>query len=104
MKKLLLIAAVGIVLLGCQKEHTKYRFTPKYTIGEQVQFEKSIEHDNAAPGTHIYDIPQPMTITGFYYDATWRDNWYYVTLPDGTIYGSSIDELSLQKWNGTLQK
>lgn len=104
MKKYLILVAIGIVLLGCQKEHSKYRFTPKFSIGEQVQFEKSIEHDNAAPGKHIYDIPQPLSIVSYYYDATWRDNWYFVKLPDGSDYGSAIDELSLQKWNGTLQK
>lgn len=106
MKTLILI---GILLLtitiGCQKEHAKYRFTPKYHVGDLVQFEKSIEHDYASGAyKRMWDIPQPFTIDSFYYNETWRDNWYYVTWADGTVDSSAIDELQLQKWNGKLQK
>ncbi len=107
MKNILLLTAIAVLLLtsaACKKDHAEYRFTPKFHVGEKVQFEKSIEHDFAQGGKRIWDIPQPMTIDSFYFNALWRDNWYFVTLADGTKYGSDIDELSLQKWNGKLQK
>lgn len=101
----LVCLAVSGGLFSCQKEHSEYRYKPKYHAGDKVQFEKSIEHDNAQPGKKMWDIPQPMTIDAFYYNATWRDNWYIVTYADGTKGDNvGIDELSLQKWNGKLQK
>lgn len=101
---LALAAVLACYLCGCQKNHDKYRLTPAYHTGQLVQFSKSIEHDYAAPGKRIWDIPQPMTIVSFTYNIEWRDNWYIVRLPDGSIYDTSIDELSLQEWNGRLEK
>lgn len=98
------ITALVLLIFSCQKEHAEYRFKPKFNIGELVQFEKSIEHDYAEPGKRMWDIPQPFTVDSFYYNPTWRDNWYYVTDATGKKYGSAIDELSLQRWNGKLQK
>lgn len=101
MKKLLIVA---LLFAGCKKDHADYRFTPKFQTGELVQFEKSIEHDYAGPGQRMWDIPQPLTITGYFYNDTWRDNWYYVIDASGVKRDAAIDELSLQRWNGRLEK
>lgn len=120
MKKLLLIAAISMVLFGCQKEHTKYRLAPKFKVGDLLQFTLDHERDHYSSDSLYLDpqsgqyiahsvcclvnVPQPFKVVGYYYNETWRDNWYYVIEPDGKPWGSAIDELSLQKWNGKLQK
>lgn len=104
MKKLLLLPAIIVMFTACQKEHSEYRFTPKFHVGQLVQYEKSIQHDFAGQGKRMWDTPQPLKIDSFYYNATWRDNWYFYTDASGKAHEAAIDELSLQAWNGTLQK
>lgn len=99
-----LIVVLVLSLLSCNKEHSEYRYKPKFKVGQLVQYEKSIQHDYAEPGKRMWDTPQPLKIDSFYFNETWRDNWYFYTDNSGVKHESAIDELSLQEWNGTLQK
>lgn len=117
--KFLAIAAFFIVLTGYAKEHAEYRYTPKFKVGDQVQYEKSILHDHYSSDSLYYDpgsgqmiahpvcclvnIPMPLTIDSLYYNAVWRDNWYFYTDASGRKH-PAIDELQLQIWKGTLQR
>lgn len=102
--KLLITFSIIIAFVSCKKEHAKYRYTPKFHIGDLVQYEKSIEHDFGKNGTHLYDDAQPFLIDSFYWNETWRDHWYYIHSQSTGEYQGSIDELQLQRWNGVLQK
>ena len=106
MKTLFILLLVAIAISACQKEHSEYRFTPKFHKGDLVQYRKDIEHDyvNWNTGKRLWDIPQPFKIDSFYYNSVWRDNWYFVIMPSGVRDSSGIDELLLQKWNGHLEK
>lgn len=117
--RLTLFGLIVVLILSCEKEHTKYRFTPKFKVGDIVQYEQSIQHDHYSSdslyydpgsGTYIahpvcclFNIPQPLVIDSLYYNSVWRDNWYFYTDHAGKKH-PAIDELQLQKWTGTLQR